>query len=121
MARHLRLAKIMKVESGVGGRITVVYTFNGQQVIKQFDIAAEERVGLLLQRRQFRQDIPAVVRDRDYGVFGRLANLDTLLSDGDQLEFYQPLTISPRQRRLRLVVLRKKRNGANGKTPQQHL
>ena len=105
----------------MGGRIAVVYIFNGQQVIKQFNIAAGECIGLLLQNRQFRHDIPAVVRDRDYGVFGQLASPDTLLSDGDQLEFYQPLTISPRQRRLRLAVLRKKRIRANGKTPQQHL
>jgi putative ubiquitin-RnfH superfamily antitoxin RatB of RatAB toxin-antitoxin module len=41
------------------------------------------------------------------GVFGQLVGLDHALSDGDRLEVYRPLAISPAERRRQRAAQRK--------------
>ena len=104
----------MKTGLGSGGQITVAYVLNGRQVTELFTIDADETVGHFLQRRQGQNCVPGVVRNRNYGVFSRLAGPETRLNDGDRLEFYQPLRTNPQQRRRQLASGRLSENRCCG-------
>jgi uncharacterized protein len=46
----------------------------------------------------------------DVGVWNRVVRLDSLVSDGDRIEVYRPLTVDPKEaRRIRADVRRRRR------------
>lgn len=60
----------------------------------------------LLQSRLLEYFSDIRIDDVSFGIFGKKVTLDTLLHDGDRVECYRPLMISPKQARL----LRNRRN-----------
>ena len=90
-------------------RVEVAYATGTEQALLSFDAAegitardAIERSGIL---GRF-PDIDLAVNK--IGIFGKLTQLDSILTDGDRVEIYRPLIADPKEAR--------KKRAAEGKT-----
>ena len=91
-------------------RIEVVCAEPGSQRIVELELGDGATVGEAVAAAIERGNIPPVdLAQTRCGVFGKLADAATLLSDGDRVEIYRPLTVSAHDARLRRA---KKRKGA---------
>lgn len=91
-------------------RVAVVLALPDEQAVVQLLMPAGstvgeaiEQSGLLLRYPQFNDGRCGV------GVFGKFADSATLLTDGDRVEIYRPLTVDPKDARRRRASLRASR------------
>jgi putative ubiquitin-RnfH superfamily antitoxin RatB of RatAB toxin-antitoxin module len=85
--------------------VEVVYALAERQALVSITIPAGATAGDALEQsgiaRQFpEQDLSAC----KLGIWGRLADRDQLLKDGDRVEIYRPLNIDPREARRKLAA-----------------
>jgi uncharacterized protein len=93
--------------------VTIVYARPDVRHILQVDIAPGATIeqaigasGLLSLEPELRSGA------LDVGVWNRVARLDTIVSEGDRIEVYRPLTVDPKEaRRIRANVRRRRRKG----------
>jgi putative ubiquitin-RnfH superfamily antitoxin RatB of RatAB toxin-antitoxin module len=93
--------------------VTVVYARPDVRHLLQADVPpgatieqAIEASGLLALEPELRSGA------LDVGVWNRVARPDSLVSDGDRIEVYRPLTFDPKEaRRIRADVRRRRRKG----------
>lgn len=89
-------------------KIEVVYALPERQMLLALEVEegttareAVERSGILLRYPEI-----DLTRAR-VGIFGRLAQLDAALCDGDRVEIYRPLIADPKEARRRRIKRRR--------------
>jgi putative ubiquitin-RnfH superfamily antitoxin RatB of RatAB toxin-antitoxin module len=95
-------------------RIELVVARSALQLATVLDLPEGAKVlDAMLLAGLYRPDSGPVSGCTDPGIWGRPVALDTVLRDGDRIEFYRPLTADPKQaRRQRAAKLK----SAAGKT-----
>jgi putative ubiquitin-RnfH superfamily antitoxin RatB of RatAB toxin-antitoxin module len=91
--------------------VTVIYARPEGQAVRSLELDCPATLGDALKASGLLEEfseIELAARNR-VGIYGRLAGLDAVLSDGDQVEIYRPLLVDPREsRRRRAVRVRRK-------------
>ena len=95
--------------------VEVVYALAERQALVAVTIAAGATVGDAIDQ----SGIAAKFPEQDLsacrlGIWGRLADKDQSLQDGDRVEIYRPLDIDPREARRRLAAQGKSMGQRNG-------
>ncbi len=82
-------------------QIEVVFAGNQQQKLIQISVPVNTNISEAIKFSGILLDFPNIDLNKNkVGIFGKLRNLDTKLSEGDRIEIYQPLTIDPKKIRL---------------------
>ena len=81
--------------------VEVVYATRDRQVLRALCLPAGSTVAQAIEAAQMHEVIPAGQASGAIGIFGRLAQPDDVLSDGDRVEFYRPLLLDPKEARRR--------------------
>ena len=85
--------------------VEVVYALSGSVDRVVLELAAGATVGDAIRASGLCERRPEIDLGRDgAGVFGKLANLDAPLAEGDRVEIYRPLIVDPKELRRRRVV-----------------
>jgi putative ubiquitin-RnfH superfamily antitoxin RatB of RatAB toxin-antitoxin module len=89
--------------------VEVVYALPDEQYLIPLQVAQGISAGEAIKQSRILEKFPQIDLTRQkIGVFSRIIDLDTVLLDGDRVEIYRPLEISPKQaRRLRAQRVRK--------------
>ncbi len=84
-------------------KVEVAYTLPHEQCLLELRLGQGASVNDAIQISGILQRFPQIdLTKQKVGVFGQFVELDAILSDGDRVEIYRPLEISPKQaRRLR--------------------
>jgi uncharacterized protein len=78
-------------------KIGVAYATPQRQVWLTLDIPAGATIADAIARSALTDSFPELDLERQrVGVFGKMATLDTVLTDGDRVEIYRPLTVDPK-------------------------
>ncbi len=93
--------------------IEVVYALPKRQSVKTLTVQAGTTVRQAIQVSGIEDDFPQIDLSRDsVGIFSQKVELDHVLNDGDRVEIYRPLRVSPKEaRRLRAEKKRAARSG----------
>ena len=99
-------------------KVEVVYALAGRQELLAIIMPAGATVGEAIEQSGIvgkfpQQDLSACT----LGIWGRLADSDHLLQDGDRIEIYRPLLIDPREARRQLALEGKSMGHANDNGP----
>ena len=78
-------------------RVHVAYVAPGVEVLVAVELDEGATVGDAIAASRITVDIPV----HRYAVFGKRANADTLLADGDRVEITRPLVCDPKTARRR--------------------
>ncbi|AHX12870.1 hypothetical protein CH75_06025 [Dyella jiangningensis] len=82
--------------------VEVVYAGPSQQVVRRVNMPAGSTVMQAIEASGLARDIPGLTVDpARLGIFSRKALPDQLLSEGDRVEIYRPLTLDPKEARRR--------------------
>lgn len=88
--------------------VEVVYARADEQALIPLQAESGLTVREAIERSGILQQFPEVDLNRNrVGIFGRIANLDQILEDGERVEIYRPLIADPKEAR--------KRRAAEGK------
>jgi uncharacterized protein len=91
-------------------RITVAYCAPGVEDISELQVPSGATVRDAIEAAQIFVRRPELKDVIDPGIWGRRCSLDQLLTDGDRVELYRPLTIDPKEGRRARADLRRKRS-----------
>ncbi|MSQ60850.1 MAG: RnfH family protein [Betaproteobacteria bacterium] len=91
-------------------KIEVVYALPEVQHSLVLDLPEETTAGEALRRSALVELYPEIAQCA-LGIWGRVAQLNDLLRDGDRMEIYRPLAADPKEARMRRVVRKQKRSG----------
>jgi uncharacterized protein len=91
-------------------RITVAYCAPGVEDISELQVPSGATVRDAIEAAQIFVRRPELNDVIDPGIWGRRCSLDQLLTDGDRVELYRPLTIDPKEGRRARADLRRKRS-----------
>ncbi|HZA96863.1 MAG TPA: RnfH family protein [Burkholderiaceae bacterium] len=94
-------------------RITLAYCAPGVEDISELQVPPGSTVRDAIEAAQIRVRRPELKDSVDPGIWGRRCSLDQLLTDGDRVELYRPLTIDPMEGRRARAELRRKRGVQN--------
>lgn len=107
----------------VDGQISVeiVYALPDEQALEQLTVPDDSTVGAVIERSGLLERFPEIdLTTNKVGVFGKLADLDTRLREGDRVEIYRPLIADPKEARKRRAAERKAtKKGAREKDGDQ--
>lgn len=82
-------------------QIEVVFTDNRQEKLIQVLVPVNTTISAAIKLSGILLDFPNIDLNKNkVGIFGKLCNLDTKVSEGDRIEIYQPLVIDPKKIRL---------------------
>ncbi len=82
-------------------QIEVVFAGNRQQKLIQISVPVNTNISEAIKFSGILLDFPNIDLNKNkVGIFGKLCNLDTKVSEGDRIEIYQPLVIDPKKIRL---------------------
>ena len=92
------------------GNISVVYGLPTRQVVKSLQCPLPCTIKQAIELSEINKDVPDInFNDDCVGVYGTKQSLGYLLEDGDRVEIYRPLTMSPTEyRRQRAMTKRNK-------------
>ena len=83
-------------------RVEVVYAGFERQWLAEIELAAGSTLMQAVEAAMAAGLIPdAVVDPTQLGIFGRRADADAALADGDRVEIYRPLRLDPKEARRR--------------------
>lgn len=81
-------------------RVEVVYALRERQVLIALEMEAGSTVRQAVERSGILERFPRIELARDgVGVFGKIADLDAPVRDGDRVEIYRPLVADPKDAR----------------------
>jgi len=90
-------------------RVEVAYALQTEQVVLPVRLPAGATIAEAIQRSGMLLRYPEIdLRASGVGVYGKLAQLDHPLRDGDRVEVYRPLTADPKEARRRRAAERKR-------------
>ncbi len=90
--------------------VGVAYAPPGKPMHRYLHLAPGSTVGEAIRASGLLAQRPEIDMNRNrVGVFGRLAQLDTPLQDGDRVEIYRPLNADPKEARRRRAASAKRR------------
>ena len=98
--------------------VEVAYALPEKQVIRAVNIDAGTTIGAAIVQSGIMMDYPDLeLEEAKVGIFGKIAAMTTVLSDGDRVEIYRPLIADPKEvRRKRAAEGKKmKKGGADAK------
>lgn len=79
-------------------RVEVAYALPDQQVLLELEVKEGTTIQQAIECSGILGRIPGLeLRKERVGVFGKLAQLDTVLRDGDRVEIYRPLVVDPKE------------------------
>ena len=93
--------------------VEVAYALPEKQVIRAVNIDAGTTIGAAIVQSGIMMDYPDLeLEEAKVGIFGKIAAMTTVLSDGDRVEIYRPLIADPKEvRRKRAAEGRKMKKG----------
>jgi putative ubiquitin-RnfH superfamily antitoxin RatB of RatAB toxin-antitoxin module len=90
-------------------QVAVAYARPGEHLYRHLRLAPGSTVGEAIRSSGLLAQCPEIDLNRNQvGVFGRLAQLDTRLQDGDRVEIYRPLRADPKEARRRRAASARK-------------
>ncbi|WP_025138816.1 RnfH family protein [Achromobacter sp. DH1f] len=96
--------------------VSVCYALAAQVWLRDLRLPAGSTVADALQASGFAQAFPVVQPwERGVGVFGRAAEPQTPLADGDRVEIYRGLSFDPKESRRRRAEHRRAKTARNGR------
>ena len=95
--------------------VEVAYALPEKQVIRAVNVDAGTTIGAAIVQSGIMMDFPDLeLEDAKVGVFGKVAAMTTILSDGDRVEIYRPLIADPKEvRRKRAAEGKVMKKGAS--------
>ncbi len=94
--------------------VEVAYALPEKQIIRAVNVDAGTTIGAAIVQSGIMMDFPDLeLEDAKVGLFGKVAAMTTVLSDGDRVEIYRPLIADPKEvRRKRAAEGKKMKKGA---------
>lgn len=91
--------------------IEMVYAMRERQVVREMSLPAGATVGEALASAEslMGPDVMAGIDRDNVGVWGRAVTLETILRNGDRLEFLRGLTADPKDARRRREAVRRRK------------
>jgi putative ubiquitin-RnfH superfamily antitoxin RatB of RatAB toxin-antitoxin module len=90
--------------------VGVVYAPPGKSMHRHLHLAPGSTVGEAIRASGLLAECPEIDMNRNrVGIFGRLAQLEAPLQDGDRVEIYRPLNADPKEARRRRAGTGRKR------------
>ncbi len=78
--------------------VEVAYALPEKQLIRALNIDAGTTIGAAIVQSGIMMDFPELeLEDAKVGIFGKVAAMTTVLSDGDRVEIYRPLIADPKE------------------------
>lgn len=88
-------------------KVELVYILENQKIFHEtYSLDHEMNIENLLHKINFYTDFPEA-RNLKVGIFGKEVSLDTIMKDGDRIEFYRPLLIDPKEKRRKKALKNK--------------
>jgi len=93
--------------------VEVAYALPEKQVIRTVNVDAGTTLGAAIVQSGIMMDFPELeLEDAKVGIFGKVAAMTAVLSDGDRVEIYRPLIADPKEvRRKRAAEGKKMKKG----------
>ncbi len=85
-------------------RVEIAYVEPGRQDLRTLTVPLGSDVEYVLHRSGCIERHGLDLRVNKVGIFGRLVTLDHVVTDGDRVEVYRPLTADPREIRRQLAA-----------------
>ncbi|MGC2520919.1 MAG: RnfH family protein [Burkholderiales bacterium] len=80
--------------------IEVAYALPGRQVLRRLSLPADSSIADAIRASRLLAEFPEIDLSRNrIGIYGRLAQPDARLRDGDRVEIYRPLQGDPKEAR----------------------
>lgn len=94
--------------------VEVAYALPEKQVIRTVNVDAGTTIGAAIVQSGIMMDFPELdLENAKVGIFGKVAPMTTVLSDGDRVEIYRPLIADPKEvRRKRAAAGKVMKKGA---------
>jgi len=94
--------------------VEVAYALPEKQVIRAVNVDAGTTIGAAIVQSGIMMDFPELdLENAKVGIFGKVAPMTTVLSDGDRVEIYRPLIADPKEvRRKRAAAGKAMKKGA---------
>lgn len=78
-------------------KIAIAYAVPGRQVLIAHNVRADCTLQQAIESSGILEQLPQVdLQKNKVGIFGKAKPLDTLLSEGDRIEIYFPVTVDPK-------------------------
>ncbi|NOQ90844.1 MAG: RnfH family protein [Gammaproteobacteria bacterium] len=93
--------------------VEVAYALPEKQLIRAVNVETGTTIGAAIVQSGIMMDFPDLeLEDAKVGIFGKVAAMTTVLSDGDRVEIYRPLIADPKEvRRKRAAEGKKMKKG----------
>lgn len=93
--------------------VEVAYATPEKQIIRAVNVDAGTTLGAAIVQSGIMMDFPDLeLEDAKVGIFGKVAEMTTVLSEGDRVEIYRPLIADPKEvRRQRAAEGKKMKKG----------
>lgn len=76
----------------------MAYALPEKQIIRKVNVDAGTTIGAAIVQSGIMMDYPDLeLEDAKVGIFGKIAAMTTVLSDGDRVEIYRPLIADPKE------------------------
>ena len=94
--------------------VEVAYAIPEKQIIRDVNVDAGTTIGAAIVQSGIMMDFPELeLEEAKVGIFGKMAAMTTILSDGDRVEIYRDLIADPKEvRRKRAAEGKKMKKGA---------
>ncbi len=80
--------------------VEVAYALPEKQIIRAVNVDAGTTIGAAIVQSGIMMDFPDLdieLENAKVGVFGKVATMTTVLTDGDRIEIYRPLIADPKE------------------------
>jgi putative ubiquitin-RnfH superfamily antitoxin RatB of RatAB toxin-antitoxin module len=78
--------------------VEVAYAIPEKQIIRAVNVDAGTTIGAAIVQSGIMMDFPDLeLEDAKVGIFGKVASMTTVLSNGDRVEIYRPLIADPKE------------------------
>lgn len=78
-------------------KISIAYAVPGRQVLQSHNVPDGTTIRGAIESSGILEQLPMVDLDKNkVGIFGKAKPLDTLVSPGDRVEIYFPVTVDPK-------------------------
>lgn len=84
-------------------KIEIAYGLAERQALYQLEVAEGTTVRQAILQSPVLQDFPDANPDAPLGIFGKIVKDDTVLQNGDRIEWYRPLIADPKEARRQRV------------------
>ena len=79
-------------------KISIAYAVPGRQILQSFEVAEGTTIQMAIENSGILRQLPNFDFSRQkVGIFGKAKPLGTLLTEGDRVEIYHPVTIDPKK------------------------